>query len=147
MCQGLFCSPRHCPQGERAIQQQTKGYSNISDSLAHLGPLDPSDSECERERDFRIKHFAGDVVYNSVGFLDKNSDTLFQDLKRVLYSCELPALKTMWPEGADAVSDGCTKACLNTKQLDVVHKNPATAGTNFHTSMDELVNLLMAKVW
>lgn len=28
---------------------------------------------------FTIKHFAGDVEYDSIGFLDKNKDTVFED--------------------------------------------------------------------
>ncbi|EDQ88552.1 uncharacterized protein MONBRDRAFT_8881 [Monosiga brevicollis MX1] len=35
--------------------------------------------------DFQLKHFAGDVTYQVPGFLEKNRDTLFQDLKRLLY--------------------------------------------------------------
>ena len=30
--------------------------------------------------------------------MDKNKDTFFQDLKRLLYNCKLSALKEMWPE-------------------------------------------------
>jgi len=39
----------------------------------------------EHKRDFRIKHYAGDVIYSVIGFIDKNKDTLFQDFKRLLY--------------------------------------------------------------
>jgi myosin-1 len=48
---------------------------------------DPANSGCQREKEFKICHFAGDVVYNSVGFVEKNNDTLFHDLKRMLYEC------------------------------------------------------------
>jgi len=33
-----------------------------------------------------IRHYAGDVVYNIDGFIDKNRDTLFQDFKRLLFN-------------------------------------------------------------
>ncbi|EGD77448.1 myosin IB [Salpingoeca rosetta] len=92
---------------------------------------DSSDTSCERSRDFRIRHFAGDVVYTVDGFVEKNNDTLFHDLKRMLYNCDNAALKDMWPEGADP--------------LTAVHKMPPTAATNFRTSMDELVVALKQK--
>ena len=34
-------------------------------------------------QEFRLLHFAGDVTYNIKGFLDKNNDLLFRDLKEV----------------------------------------------------------------
>eukprot|EP00049_Salpingoeca_infusionum_P014803 m.281080 g.281080 ORF g.281080 m.281080 type:complete len:1009 (+) comp15751_c6_seq3:330-3356(+) len=92
---------------------------------------DATDTGCERERDFRIKHFAGDVVYTTTGFVDKNNDTLFQDLKRMLFECDNPYLKEMWPEGADAITE--------------VHKRPYTAATGFKMSMTKLVDILTSK--
>ena len=35
-------------------------------------------------QEFRLLHFAGDVTYNIKGFLDKNNDLLFRDLKEVI---------------------------------------------------------------
>ena len=46
------------------------------------------------------RHYAGDVVYNVNGFLDKNKDTLFQDFKRLLYNSSNTIVSAMWPEGA-----------------------------------------------
>ena len=40
----------------------------------------------EFDQDFVIRHYAGDVVYNVNGFMDKNKDTLFQDFKRLLFN-------------------------------------------------------------
>ena len=50
------------------------------------------------------RHYAGDVVYNINGFMEKNKDTLFQDFKRLLYSSNDPVIKGMWPEGAQHIT-------------------------------------------
>lgn len=91
---------------------------------------DPSGG-CRRDLDFKVRHFAGDVVYTVTDFLDKNNDSLYQDLKRMLYECNTPALKEMFPGGAD--------------ELTQVHKNPMSASMGFKMSMNELTELLAAK--
>lgn len=48
--------------------------------------LNPIDKTLTFERDFRITHYAGIVTYSVNGFIDKNRDTLYQDLKRLLYN-------------------------------------------------------------
>ena len=60
----------------------------------------PQDKTLVHHRDFRIVHYAGDVVYNVKGFLEKNRDPIFQDLKRVLYNSNDLLVAEMWPEGA-----------------------------------------------
>ena len=46
----------------------------------------PSDKTLEHNQDFRIKHYAGDVTYSVLNFIDKNKDMLFVDFKRLLYN-------------------------------------------------------------
>jgi myosin-1 len=53
-------------------------------------------------------------VYTVAGFLDKNRDTLFQDIKGLLYNCDYPGMKEMWPDGS--------------KRKGSVNKRPTTAG-------------------
>lgn len=52
----------------------------------------------------RITHYAGDVTYCIIGFLDKNKDTLFQDFKRLLFNSTDSNLKEMWPEGSQHIT-------------------------------------------
>ena len=40
--------------------------------------------------DEQVKHYAGDVIYNISGFIEKNRDTLFQDFKRLLFNSKNP---------------------------------------------------------
>uniref|UniRef100_A0A7N8YPF8 Myosin 1D n=1 Tax=Mastacembelus armatus TaxID=205130 RepID=A0A7N8YPF8_9TELE len=93
--------------------------------------LSPTDKSLEFDRDFRIRHYAGDVVYSVVGFIDKNKDTLFQDFKRLLYNSANPVLKGMWPEGKLSITE--------------VTKRPLTAATLFKNSMISLVENLASK--
>ncbi|NXD28798.1 MYO1D protein, partial [Spelaeornis formosus] len=82
-------------------------------------------------RDFRITHYAGDVVYSVTGFIDKNKDSLFQDFKRLMYNSSNPVLKTMWPEGKLSITE--------------VTKRPLTVATLFKNSMISLVENLKLK--
>ncbi|XP_077959210.1 unconventional myosin-Id [Gasterosteus aculeatus] len=93
--------------------------------------LSPADKSLEFNRDFRIRHYAGDVMYSVVGFIDKNKDTLFQDFKRLLYNSSNPVLKGMWPEGKLSITE--------------VTKRPLTAATLFKNSMISLVENLACK--
>ncbi|NWY27486.1 MYO1D protein, partial [Pheucticus melanocephalus] len=91
-----------------------------------------TDKTLEFDRDFRIKHYAGDVIYSVTGFIDKNKDTLFQDFKRLMYNSSNPVLKMMWPEGKLSITE--------------VTKRPLTAATLFKNSMIALVDNLTLKV-
>ncbi|XP_049614394.1 unconventional myosin-Id [Syngnathus scovelli] len=93
--------------------------------------LSPTDKSLEFDRDFRIRHYAGDVSYSVVGFIDKNKDTLFQDFKRLLYNSSNKVLKAMWPEGKLSITE--------------VTKRPLTAATLFKNSMISLVENLASK--
>uniref|UniRef100_A0A8C3H7D3 Unconventional myosin-Id n=1 Tax=Chrysemys picta bellii TaxID=8478 RepID=A0A8C3H7D3_CHRPI len=90
-----------------------------------------TDKILEFDRDFRIKHYAGDVIYSVTGFIDKNKDTLFQDFKRLMYNSSNPVLKMMWPEGKLSITE--------------VTKRPLTAATLFKNSMIALVDNLASK--
>lgn len=93
--------------------------------------LKPTDKTLKHKVNFRVTHYAGDVTYSIIGFLDKNKDPLFQDFKRLLYHSSDPNLKLMWPEGAQHISE--------------ITKRPLTAGTLFKNSMAALVQNLVSK--
>ncbi|XP_055379065.1 unconventional myosin IC isoform X2 [Condylostylus longicornis] len=78
--------------------------------------------------DFRLVHYAGDVTYNSAGFLDKNNDLLFRDLK-----------ETMINSKHKIIND-----CFGSKELNS-KKRPETAVTQFRNSLNNLMEILMCK--
>jgi len=81
---------------------------------------------------FKLVHYAGDVVYTVDGFLDKNTDTLFQDLARLMYTSKNAALKDCFPEGDESTWKGAKK-------------RPLTAGRIFTNSMAEMIKILNSK--
>ncbi|KAH7731291.1 myosin IG protein [Aphelenchoides avenae] len=91
----------------------------------------PSDKSMEFHEHFRITHYAGEVTYSVKGFLDKNKDTLYQDLKRLMFNSKNALLKELFPDGS--------------KQIHEVNKRPLTAITLFKNSMSELIGELASK--
>ena len=49
--------------------------------------------------DFRIKHYAGAVIYDCRDFVSRNLDTLDRDLSQAMYECNHSLLKVLFPEG------------------------------------------------
>ncbi|XP_045023570.1 LOW QUALITY PROTEIN: unconventional myosin IC-like [Daphnia magna] len=81
----------------------------------------------ERE-EFRLVHYAGEVTYNVNGFLEKNSDLLYRDLKEAMISSSNRITKDMF-----------TGSELSRK------KRPDTAASQFKTSLAQLVDILVSK--
>ncbi|KAI8436455.1 hypothetical protein MSG28_010028 [Choristoneura fumiferana] len=93
--------------------------------------LAPADKKLKHGVDFRITHYAGDVTYAITGFMDKNKDSLWQDLKRLLHSSTNNSLSDMWPEGGT--------------NIQKTSKRPPSAATLFRSSMAALVAGLQTK--
>ncbi|XP_067866002.1 unconventional myosin-Ic-like [Heterodontus francisci] len=78
--------------------------------------------------EFRLLHYAGEVNYNVTGFLDKNNDLLFRNLKEAM--CES--------------GNGILNECFERGELDD-KKRPETAATQFKNSLGKLMEILMSK--
>ena len=78
--------------------------------------------------EFKIKHYAGVVKYKVEGFMDKNNDLLFRDLKILMGS----------------TSNTIAKACFPAEELESL-KRPKSAGTQFKESLNALIDILSSK--
>lgn len=77
--------------------------------------------------EFRLVHYAGDVTYNTNGFLDKNNDMLFRDLKEIM------------SKSGNTIAQSCFPSREITNK-----RRPLTAVSQFKTSLNELIDILMA---
>ncbi|XP_035246773.1 unconventional myosin-Ih isoform X2 [Anguilla anguilla] len=78
--------------------------------------------------DFRLLHYAGEVTYCVVGFLDKNNDLLHRNIKEVMRKSKNDIVKHCFPS-----TEPDTK------------KRPETVATQFKNSLAGLTDILMAK--
>lgn len=95
-------------------------------SHKHFGNL-AKDSKRGDTTEFCVKHYAGDVVYSTEGFIEKNVDTLYRDLIELVGSSRSPMMAVLFPESKEA-HDG---------------KKPITAGSQFRIDMQDLMDTLM----
>ena len=89
---------------------------------------DRSTRETIMRDEFRLWHYAGAVDYKCDGFVDKNTDLLFRDLKEAMNSSRNPLIAVLYPS-------------VELEQ----QRRPPTAGTQFRKSMNELIDILMSK--
>ncbi|XP_035021483.1 unconventional myosin-Ih [Hippoglossus stenolepis] len=78
--------------------------------------------------DFRLLHYAGEVTYCVVGFLDKNNDLLYRNIKDLMCQSK----------------NAIVRECFSTMALDS-RRRPETVATQFKSSLLKLTEILMAK--
>lgn len=79
--------------------------------------------------EFQLRHYAGDVKYSVDGFLDKNNDLLFRNLKEAMSISSNKILQTLFPSNEFLTS----------------RKRPDTAITQFKNSLNNLMEILISK--
>uniref|UniRef100_A0AAY5EZK8 Myosin motor domain-containing protein n=1 Tax=Electrophorus electricus TaxID=8005 RepID=A0AAY5EZK8_ELEEL len=78
--------------------------------------------------DFRLLHYAGEVTYCVVGFIDKNNDLLYRHIKEVMQQSKNSIVQQCFlPDEGDG------------------RRRPETVATQFRSSLQELTEILMAK--
>ncbi|CAJ1068809.1 unconventional myosin-Ih [Xyrichtys novacula] len=78
--------------------------------------------------DFRLLHYAGEVTYCVVGFLDKNNDLLYRNIKDLICQSK----------------NAIVRECFSTVDPDS-RRRPETVATQFKSSLLKLTEVLMAK--
>uniref|UniRef100_A0A671SC94 Myosin IHa n=1 Tax=Sinocyclocheilus anshuiensis TaxID=1608454 RepID=A0A671SC94_9TELE len=78
--------------------------------------------------DFRLLHYAGEVTYCVVGFIDKNNDLLYKNIKDVIRLSKNPMIQQCFP-----ATEGDSR------------RRPETVATQFKNSLLRLMEILTAK--
>uniref|UniRef100_A0AAX7VSC5 Myosin IHa n=1 Tax=Astatotilapia calliptera TaxID=8154 RepID=A0AAX7VSC5_ASTCA len=78
--------------------------------------------------DFRLLHYAGEVTYCVVGFLDKNNDLLYRNIKDLMCQSK----------------NDIVKECFSSMDPDS-RRRPETVVTQFKSSLQKLTEILVAK--
>uniref|UniRef100_UPI0037E92280 unconventional myosin-Ih n=1 Tax=Semicossyphus pulcher TaxID=241346 RepID=UPI0037E92280 len=78
--------------------------------------------------DFRLLHYAGEVTYCVVGFLDKNNDLLYRNIKDLICQSK----------------NAIVRECFSAVDPDS-RRRPETVATQFKSSLLKLTEILMAK--
>uniref|UniRef100_A0A8B9KU86 Myosin IHb n=1 Tax=Astyanax mexicanus TaxID=7994 RepID=A0A8B9KU86_ASTMX len=78
--------------------------------------------------EFRLMHYAGEVTYSVTGFVDKNNDLLYRNIKDVMRQSKNPIIQQCFPS-----SEPDSK------------KRPETVATQFKNNLFSLTQILMSK--
>lgn len=110
---------------DRHTRDRSKKASQFYESQA----CDKNEKSLKKNQ-FRLKHYAGDVVYDIDGFLDKNMDNLSRDIKFLFANSSDAVVEALFPDGKGTLSRS---------------KRMVTTATSFKTSLNELIKILLSK--
>lgn len=94
---------------------------------------------------FVIKHYAGEVAYEVAGFLDKNKDTLPEDLVRLLHNSSVDLIKTVFTPVAndlDSAKSGKKAATVGT-----IFKVPPPLARSLHHESRSTSSHLLTRLY
>ncbi|XP_015186299.1 PREDICTED: myosin-IB isoform X3 [Polistes dominula] len=109
------------------LEKLNKNLHNHTHYISHI-KADLKTQKIMGRDEFRLIHYAGEVTYNVRGFLEKNNDLLFRNLREVM----------------SRTKNIITKTTFNLKDL-TSRKRPETAITQFKNSLNNLMEILTGK--
>ncbi|XP_077717373.1 unconventional myosin-VIIb isoform X4 [Canis aureus] len=136
----LLDEESHFPQGTDTTMLQ-KLNSVHANNKAYLQPRNIHDAR------FGIAHFAGEVYYQTEGFLEKNRDMLSTDILTLVYSSKNKFLKEIFKlesAGTKLGQSTIIQASAGSQLFKSADssKQPSTLAGQFKKSLDQLMKIL-----
>ena len=120
----------HAPGGsEPKLLENMYGLLKDRDHLSKPHPREGDSRHC-----FKVTHYAGAVVYNSAGLLEKSRDTIHQDIRKTIMSSSFDLMRDI----AEII--GANRASSRTPSKS----NKATLGTQFCKQLSSLMAIVNA---
>ncbi|KAI8818552.1 unconventional myosin-Ia [Fimicolochytrium jonesii] len=132
----------HYESRSKQASGKRKSSSNLLTASATPSSTAAAPSKMLAHNEFMLRHYAGDVVYETDGFLDRNVDALWRDVVTTLGESGKSVVREMFPAltGVDGAPDGGDVASTSART-----KRPETLATQFRSSMGNLIANLMSK--
>ena len=89
---------------------------------------------------FGVLHYAGEVTYETASFLEKNRDTLFDELVELVQGSSVEFIAGLFPKGKS--SSLCLPRCLLTQFADQNSAAKKTVSTQFKEELNSLMKTL-----
>ncbi|KNC51407.1 myosin IE heavy chain [Thecamonas trahens ATCC 50062] len=118
-----------CLVGNTTTGQLVEKFANGLSSSAHFEAAANGADRSLTAEQFRIKHYAGDVVYSAELFQDKNRDALYPDLVNTMHTSSSALVQELFK---------------GDKALAQSKRRPVTAATQFKKAVCELIATLQA---
>ncbi|KAG6590699.1 myosin-like protein [Phytophthora cinnamomi] len=90
--------------------------------------------------EFVINHYAGEVTYNVVGFLEKNDDSLHNDLISLMDSSKCEFLRKLYPLAQTGAAEGGANPRKPIRKMGNKMTGTMTVGRKFR---DQMANLMV----
>ena len=113
----------------------------------HPNMIRPKNKDCLNHlHNFGILHYAGPVFYDVSNFLEKNRDTLHEDIIDLLKKSSMSWIRGMFPEDAPAPAATAAPARRGSVMSGAggVQARRRTLGGQFKTQLNELISTLNA---
>ena len=130
----------HVPKGseDKLLDKLSQKHSTSSLFSIHREPKEKTTKK------FKISHFAGNVIYTIDNFLEKNKDTLPQDILDLLSSSNCKIILQLFPNLEDTGSPVVSRAGGNSRGSSSSSSRKLTVSQSFSRQLSSLMKTLQS---